>query len=900
MNLPRLLPLALLTAAITLFAAGCSNETEMTQDDIQYISHVDQARFFQRQGELKASTIEARSAIQLQPDRVEPYFIIINNLLTAGDAVNAERQLDQLLEKIPEQGLTQSQRNEAALIRAEAQILQGNIQQAREALDQVVSPVQETAEKRGILLGRAWLVAGNFERAEAAYRDVLEINNGNIEALVGLARAAMAAGNAELAKERLAVAEEKAPQHEEVQLLKGQIAHLEGNWAVAEQAYIEALETIGQYDVMTFRKYETISALVTALREQGKSAEAFVYEEILAKSGPGTIKSNMEAASQALEQNDLDTAARYLEETLNQVPGHRPSALMLGVIRFRQGRAAEAEELLEPLADLEDSGEIRKLLAATRISMRDPLGARDLLKDLDNRDNDPQTLALVGIATLAGGDDQSGRQLIEKSLEINPDNHNLRLRYASYLFQAGDLQEAINQARKIPTDAAERSQAVLLIANAQNRAGDVNGALITLDAALMEDAENVRALVLKGNLLAQSSRYDAAETALKKARGLAPGSPAPMVGLGNLQRLRGNTTEAITLFKQAVKADPNDRMALQSLAGAIPREELTGFMAELNQENPEAIGPRLILLETALIQDDAARVDELTAQLMERTDERTPSPTEPYVAAVYEGIATQMAQRGRGERALEILNRGRVLFPENEQIALKYAAIEFQNGNTSKARTALADVKQHHPNSPLPYEVEASHYERQGEFRQAAELYELALSKRATPELYLALSRALGNAGQTREASEVLERAASDFPNNPAITLNLAILYQQLEQNDAAVAAYESLLETHPENGVALNNLAWLYHQIGDSRSLDIARRAYESSPENGAIADTYGWILFQSGKKAEGIKLLEKAHKLAPESSEIAMHLVEAYRTEGRDNDAQRILKGLEQGNNS
>ncbi|MEE3168819.1 MAG: tetratricopeptide repeat protein, partial [Pseudomonadota bacterium] len=135
---------------------------------------------------------------------------------------------------------------------------------------------------------------------------------------------------------------------------------------------------------------------------------------------------------------------------------------------------------------------------------------------------------------------------------------------------------------------------------------------------------------------------------------------------------------------------------------------------------------------------------------------------------------------------------------------------------------------------------------------------------------------------------------------NPAITLNLAILYQQLEQNDAAVAAYESLLETHPENGVALNNLAWLYHQIGDSRSLDIARRAYESSPENGAIADTYGWILFQSGKKAEGIKLLEKAHKLAPESSEIAMHLVEAYRTEGRDNDAQRILKGLEQGNNS
>ena len=45
---------------ITLFSlfaisslSGCSDETEMTQEEIQYIGHIDQARFFQRQGELK-------------------------------------------------------------------------------------------------------------------------------------------------------------------------------------------------------------------------------------------------------------------------------------------------------------------------------------------------------------------------------------------------------------------------------------------------------------------------------------------------------------------------------------------------------------------------------------------------------------------------------------------------------------------------------------------------------------------------------------------------------------------------------------------------------------------------------------------------------------------------------
>ena len=116
----------LLSVAISMTIAGCSggNSEEMSQEEIQYISHLDQSRFFQRQGELKASTLEARSAIEMQPDRIEPYLLIINNLLTAGDARNAERQLDQLLSNVDEQSINQQNLNDAALIRAEANLMQ--------------------------------------------------------------------------------------------------------------------------------------------------------------------------------------------------------------------------------------------------------------------------------------------------------------------------------------------------------------------------------------------------------------------------------------------------------------------------------------------------------------------------------------------------------------------------------------------------------------------------------------------------------------------------------------------------------------------------------------------------------------------------------------------------------
>jgi len=40
----------LLSVAISFALAGCGDSNEMSQDDIQYLSHIDQSRFFQRQG----------------------------------------------------------------------------------------------------------------------------------------------------------------------------------------------------------------------------------------------------------------------------------------------------------------------------------------------------------------------------------------------------------------------------------------------------------------------------------------------------------------------------------------------------------------------------------------------------------------------------------------------------------------------------------------------------------------------------------------------------------------------------------------------------------------------------------------------------------------------------------
>lgn len=882
----------LLSAAVAIGMAGCGSDNEMSQEEIQYLSHLDQSRFFQRQGELKASTLEARSAIDLQPDEPAPYFIIINNLLKAGDAINAERQLNRLMDDISEQALDSGTRNRAQLIRAEANLMQGHFDKALANLAEVSTEDRALESEAGLLKGRILLAADRLDEAKLAYEQALSITNDSALPFVGLSRVAHAAGDREAVQSYIAQAEQVNGENAELWLWKAQLAHEAEEWKTAEEAYIRALEDIGQYDIMTFRKYETISALVRVLRAQGKSSEAFVYEEILAKSGPGTIKSNIAAAREAFKDGDLDSAANYLEEVLTHAPNHEQSTLMLGMIRFRQGQVQEAERLLRPIAEMGDSEAASKLLAAARIQMQDPEEARAILETLSDKDTDPETLALVGIASLSSGDLEAGEPLIEEALSLAPDNHALRLRYAGYLIQRGEFEKAIAQAAQVPADSDLHAQALMVTIEAHLSSGNNADAIAVADAWIKDEPDNTAAIIARGNLAARTGSPDQARRYFQQASEKAPSLAAPHIALGNLARSEQDLAQAQTHFRQAVALAPDNRQALQGLAGVMEPAEIRTYMRDLLEQQPDATGPKLILLEAALIEGDNREADKLSAALLERTEENTPARAEPLVAGIYNSVASRLRQDGKDEQAATVLERGRVLFPESADITLQAAAVAFSEGNPKQARELLQEAKKSHPLSAAPYTVEARYFERQGQFDQAAALYQLALKKSPSADLHNAYARSLQQAGRKQEAIGALDTALASYPNSTQLLLSQAMLHQSDGDPEKARQGYETLLKSAPDNALVLNNLAWLYHQQGDARAMDLARKAYEKSPDNASVADTYGWIMFKAGNHKDSLPVLEKAYQLQPDSEEIAMHLAEAYRASGRADEAREILE--------
>jgi tetratricopeptide (TPR) repeat protein len=897
MKLIKAARITLLSTAIALSLGGCGDEaTEMTQQEIQYISHLDQARFYQRQGELKASTLEARSAIELQPEKADPYFVILQNLLKAGDAENAERQLNQLTKAMADNGteISPANQNQASLIRAEADFYQQKFDDALAALN-AASFTDRSRKLDGKLLeGKIYHAQGQFDKARAAFEDAKVIDTSSALPLIGLSRLAFTENNQADTTKFLKEAEETDPAEPQLWLWKAQLAQANEQWEKSEEAYIRALDDIGQFDVMTRQKYETISALITVLRAQGKSSEAYVYEEILAKSGPGMVRSNLIASQEAYNQGDLDTAARYLEEVLRQAPSHEQSALMLGMIRMRQGRVEEAEKLLAPVVKATDSEEASKLLAATKLQMRDPEGAKSILSNLENANSDPSTIALAGIAALASGDQKSGEALIEKSLQQQPDNHELRLRYARYLIQAEKYDQAIANARKVIESSPETESAHIVLIEAYVKSGHPDKAVAAADQWIKDRPESMGAVLARGQLALQNGNPDEAKSYFTRASNAFADSPTPLIALGNLALTQDQKEPARRHFRKALDMAPDNRQAIVGYSNASSREDTIKLMNELTANHPDAIGPKLLLLENALTEGDSATADKLTAQLLERKAEDTPSAAEPTVIKIYGAVATQFRDNAQ-DKAGKILNRARVLFPENEQIALQAADLAFRSGDPNAARKIIQEAKKLHPDSANPYLIEAAYYERQKEYQQASELYELALNKQKNAGTEAAYIRALKNAGRVDGAIKAADAAVEAYPTNQPILMTAAMLYQGAEQNAKAQSAYEALLKQSPKNILALNNLAWLYHQNGDKRAMDLARKAYELKPDNAAIADTYGWILFQAGKQAESIKVLEKAHQLAPGSYEIGMHLVEAYRKAGNDKQAKAILSKLD-----
>jgi predicted Zn-dependent protease len=148
--------------------------------------------------------------------------------------------------------------------------------------------------------------------------------------------------------------------------------------------------------------------------------------------------------------------------------------------------------------------------------------------------------------------------------------------------------------------------------------------------------------------------------------------------------------------------------------------------------------------------------------------------------------------------------------------------------------------------------------------------------------------------GKQAEAINFLSQELKKNPQNLAAHFNLGNIYQQQNNNRKAEKHYQAILAEQPDNIVILNNLAWIYHQQNNPKSLALAERAYKNAPKSATVADTYAAILVKQGDLVNGLKIFERAGKLAPQNYDIQYHLADAYSLSGQHKQSISILKTI------
>jgi tetratricopeptide (TPR) repeat protein len=139
---------------------------------------------------------------------------------------------------------------------------------------------------------------------------------------------------------------------------------------------------------------------------------------------------------------------------------------------------------------------------------------------------------------------------------------------------------------------------------------------------------------------------------------------------------------------------------------------------------------------------------------------------------------------------------------------------------------------------------------------------------------------------------EILKEIEKEYPEDKRVHVDLAVCYERMKMFDEAVNEYSKAIELDPNFGHALNSLACLYIEMGNTdKALEYFRRYALALPEDPRPFDSMGDIYFTMGKFDEAKKNYEKALDIKP-GFETAWKLAYLYAS-GEDYD--NVMKWID-----
>lgn|GEM_PF-3419599 len=154
----------------------------------------------------------------------------------------------------------------------------------------------------------------------------------------------------------------------------------------------------------------------------------------------------------------------------------------------------------------------------------------------------------------------------------------------------------------------------------------------------------------------------------------------------------------------------------------------------------------------------------------------------------------------------------------------------------------------------------------------------------------------LGEQGKLDEARARLRAILVSSPDDHNALYRMAQVEQQDGDTDSALVILGQLIQMDPKDAPALNDAGYLCAELGIDlqQALEWTSRAVALDENSAAYHDSRGWVLYRLGRFPEALEELRRAAAGDTKQAEIQIHLAQALRAVGRQEEGRRVLENL------
>lgn len=531
----------------------------------------------------------------------------------------------------------------------------------------------------------------------------------------------------------------------------------------------------------------------------------------------------------ALQDNQLDVAEQAFQARLKEQAQDADALGGMGLVRQRQGRFNEANELLGRAVARSGNARWQTALDANRYwallgqagtarADKDPQRAATLLQQaIALKPRQIEGHVAQGSLQAEQGRLDDAQASYRQALALDAANPDALMGMLTVLTQSGQTAEAqrlidgLSAAQQQRLGDLRPLRAALAAGQARNAElrGDLRAALAAQQDAVRNDPKNPWLRNDLARLYLLDNASDKARQVIDDLLKSESGNPEALY-VAALVAARMSDWPAAQRHLERIPAAQRTP-AMQSLANDLRVQTLIGQASEqVRKGNRQAAADLLSRAEGSARDEQmsalaSAWIDagqpERALQLLRQAQERSPSPT-PELRLAYAGA---LLKNGDDVQVNQILNelQSRNLTPAQRRsyddllflYRVRQADLLRDKGNLVAAYDTLAPALEQRPNDPLAGAALARMYMANNEPYKAVELYQPLLVKSPRDaSLHIGIAQAWNQLGESRKAEKAVDEAVDLAGSDPQILLTAAGLLRAQGKTSRAAELYSRAL----------------------------------------------------------------------------------------------------------